>query len=63
MSTQKLIENLKKGIPEVNKLFDNTDFNALLTDIQEYDKNVKKHYNEYNKTNEIWNKLKKLKTK
>ena len=57
------IENLKKGIPEVNKLFDNTDFNALLTDIQEYDKNVKKHYNEYNKTNEIWNKLKKLKTK
>ena len=54
------IENLKKGIPEVNKLFDNTDFNALLTDIQEYDKNVKKHYNEYNKTNEIWNKLKKL---
>lgn len=57
------IVNLKKGIPEVNKLFDNTDFNALLTDIQEYDKNVKKHYNEYNKTNEIWNKLKKLKTK
>ena len=57
------IENLKKGIPEVNKLFDNTDFNALLTEIQEYDKNVKKHYNEYNKTNEIWNKLKKLKTK
>ena len=57
------IENLKNGIPEINKLFDNTDFNALLTDIQEYDKNVKKHYNEYIKTNEIWNRLKNLKTK
>ena len=57
------IENLKNGIPEINKLFDNTDFNALLTDIQEYDKNVKKHYSEYIKTNEIWNRLKNLKTK
>lgn len=57
------MDNLKNGIPEINKLFDNTDFNALLTDIQEYDTNVKKHYNEYIKTNEIWNKLKKLETK
>ena len=51
---------LKNGIPEVNKLFDNSDFNILLTDLDEYSKNVKKHYNEYIRTNEIWNKLKEV---
>lgn len=51
---------LENGIPEVNKLFDNSDFNILLTDLDEYSKNVKKHYSEYIKTNEIWNKLKEV---
>ena len=55
--TRKMLE---KGIPEVNKLFDNSNFNMLLKDLDEYDKNVKKHYNEYIKTNEIWNKLKNI---
>ena len=41
-----------------NKLFENEDCNVLLEDLTKYDKNVKKHYNEYLKTNEIWNKLK-----
>ena len=53
-------DNLKAGIPEVNKLFDNSDFNILLKDLTEYDKNVKKHYKEYIRTNEIWNKLKEV---
>lgn len=53
-------KNLKVGIPEVNKLFENDEFNVLLDDLKEYDANVKKHYNEYIKTNEIWNKLKQI---
>ncbi len=53
-------KKLEEGIPEVNKLFDNSDFNILLKDLDKYDKNVKKHYNEYIKTNEIWNKLKEI---
>ncbi len=51
---------LVEGISEVNKLFENSDFNMLLKDLDEYNKNVKKHYNEYIKTNEVWNKLKKI---
>lgn len=52
-------EKLKAGIPEINKLFENKDCDILLKDLQKYDKDVKKHYNEYIKTNEIWDKLKK----
>lgn len=55
---QKNLENLKSGVPEVNKLFDNFDFNILIEDLQNYNKNVKKHYKEYIRTNEIWNILK-----
>ena len=59
MKMQKTYENLKTGIPEVNKLFENSDFSVLLNDLEIYDKNVKKHYKEYIRTNEIWNELKK----
>ena len=51
---------LKQSIPELNKLLEENDFNILLKDLEEYDKNVKKHYQEFLKTNEIWNKLKNI---
>lgn len=51
-------EKLKNGIPEVNKLFGVDEFDILFEDLETYHKNVKKHYNEYLKTNEIWNKIK-----
>jgi len=51
-------QKLQNGIPEINKLFGNDEFNILLEDLKEYKENVKKHYNEYLKTNEIWSKLK-----
>ena len=60
---EKIKENyqkLERSIPEINKLFDCDVFNLLLKDLNEYDKNVKKHYQEFLKTNEIWNKLKKI---
>ena len=51
-------KKLEASIPEINKLFKDEDFSFLLQDLAKYDKNVKKHYNEYIRTNEIWNKLK-----
>ena len=51
-------KKLEVGIPEINKLFEGEDCNILMDDLNKYDKNVKKHYMEYLKTNEIWNKLK-----
>lgn len=53
-------EKLRNGISEINKLFEGEDCNILLEDLKQYDKNVKKHYQEYLKTNEIWNKLKSI---
>lgn len=52
-------KKLKAGIPEINKLFIEEDCNILMEDLKQYDRDVKKHYNEYLKTNEIWNILKK----
>ena len=57
-SIENTYKNLEMGIPEVNKLFENDEFDVLLNDLKEYDEKVKKHYNEYVKTNEIWDKLK-----
>lgn len=55
---ERIHEKLKLGIPEINKLFEGEDCNILLSDLEQYTKNVKKHYEEYLKTNEIWNELK-----
>lgn len=51
-------QKLANGVPEINKLFVNDEFDVLLDDLKEYTKNVKKHYNEYLKANQIWNELK-----
>ena len=51
---------MEKSIPEINKLFGTDVFDTLLTDLKNYDKNVKKNYNEFISTNEIWNKLKNM---
>ena len=52
-------EKLELSIPKMNKLFNDNEFDYLLDELREYNKNVKKHYKEYLKTNEIWNMLKK----
>ncbi len=51
-------ENLEKSIPKMNKVFSTCDFSCLLEELNNYDKNVKKHYNEYIRTNEVWNMFK-----
>ena len=53
-----IVNKLKRLIPKFNSIFGNDDFTELLSVVEEYDKNVEKHYECYVKTNEIWNKLK-----
>lgn len=50
--------NLKNSIPKINTAFETCDFSCLIKELEEYDKNVKKHYNEYVRVTEIWDKLK-----
>lgn len=51
------VKNLKIGIPEMNKLFPNKNFDILLSDLEEYDSNVEKDYQNYISVKEIWDKL------
>ena len=52
------IEDLKKSVGSISEQFETCDFDCFVTELQDYDKNVKKHYNEYLETNKIWDKLK-----
>lgn len=51
-------QKLQDSVPEINKLFPDNNFNLLLDEFKEYSENVDKHYKEYLKTNEVWNKIK-----
>ncbi len=51
-------ENLEKSIPKMNTAFQTCDFSCLLNELQEYDKNVKKHYAEYEKVTKVWDAIK-----
>ena len=49
---------LESGVKGLNNIFKNNNYDILIEDLKEYDRNVKKHYEEYIKINEIWNILK-----
>ena len=51
-------KKLEECIPAMNKLFNNFDFNVLLDELKEYSDRVELDYNDYLRTNDIWNKLK-----
>lgn len=51
-------EKLKSSIDKINEIFPNNDFLCLLGEIEKYDENVQKHYKEYLKTNDVWNRIK-----
>ena len=53
-------ENLEKSVLGMNNMFADTDFTVLFEKLEKYHNNVKKDYSNYNKVNEIWNKLKKI---
>lgn len=51
-------ENFKNSVLKVNTAFETCDFSCLIDVLNTYDKNVEKHYQEYLKVTEIWDKLK-----
>ena len=55
---EQMIEKLKIIVPKLNKIFEDDCFSELLRVLEIYNVNVVKHYEEYKKTNEIWNLLK-----
>lgn len=59
---EKIIEeardNLKKSVKKINTEFITCDFSCLIRELNKYDKDVEKHYQEYLRVNEIWDKFK-----
>ena len=55
---EEMHKKLELSIPKINKIFNSDNFNVLLTELEKYDEAVKKHYEEYIKTNKIWDILK-----
>lgn len=55
---EKTRENLEKSIPKMNTAFQTCDFTCLLNELDEYDKNVKKHYAEFEKATRLWDSIK-----
>lgn len=49
--------NLKATLPQICKFFNKKDFENVLIELDKYDKNVKKHYNQFVETQEIWKKI------
>ena len=53
-----MVEKLKVIVPKLNEIFNDNCFTILLTELEKYDKDVEIHYEEYKRTNAIWNELK-----
>jgi len=53
-----MITKLQIIVPKLNDIFNDNCFSSLLEELEKYDKNVEEHYNDYMRTNEIWNRLK-----
>ena len=54
---QEMEAKLEETVPKLNKVFADDCFSELLKELEKYDKNVEKHYEEYKRTNEIWKSL------
>lgn len=50
--------NLKNSVDAMSTAFENCDLTNLPSILEEYDKNVEKHYKEYKRVNQIWNEIK-----
>ena len=53
-----MIRKLEVIVPKLNEMFDDQCFTILISELKKYDENVEKHFEDYKKTNEIWNKIK-----
>ncbi len=52
-------KNLKKGIPEMNRIFGTKEFDCLIEELDKYDYTVQSDYEQYIAVNKIWQKIKK----
>jgi len=50
-------EKLKETLPKICAYFDQPDFINVLAELEKYNKNVKKHYHEFQETQRIWAKI------
>lgn len=50
----KMREQLKESLPKICAYFDDPDFMNVLKELEKYNKNVKKHYQEFQETQKIW---------
>ena len=50
-------ENLKLTIPKLCVYFKTEDFHKILVEFEKYRKNVKKHFNDFEKTKTTWTRL------
>lgn len=55
---KEMIKKLKRTVPKLNKVFFDDCFTVLIKEVEKYNRKVKKHYEEYKRTNEIWKSLK-----
>ena len=55
---EKMRKKLAGIIPKLNYVFENDAFSVLLEELEKYDRDVEKHYEDYKITNDIWNILK-----
>ena len=53
-------KSLEATVPKLNKVFADDCFTSLLDELEIYDKNVQRHYEEYKRTNKIWESLRKI---
>jgi len=51
---QEIRERLSATLPKICAFFNRDDFNNLSTELERFNKNVKKHYKEYQDTQQIW---------
>ena len=49
---------LKTTLPHICTYFNMIEFNNILDELDKFDEQVEKHYNEFEKSKEIWNKIK-----
>jgi hypothetical protein len=54
---KKMREDLEKELPKICEYFGNDDFANVLNELEEYNKNVREHYEEFLDTQRIWAKI------
>ena len=53
-------KRLEETVPKLNEVFSDNCFTELLYELEIYDKDVQIHYEEYKRTNKIWESLRKI---